>query len=158
VTARRSLNSKSRSRCLRGKRRRERSELHEEVVSRCPAIDPQLAQRYRGVALHGLEQVCTLEGDRLERRTSDVTASRTAGDADDRATGERIPIRAAETRERRNNVDAAVVRHAGGECLNVLGPLHEAETVAQPLNHGAPHKNATLEGVLQAMTMKQPVP
>ena len=46
-----------------------------------------------------------------------------------------------------------MVRHAGCECLNVLGPLHEAETVAQPLNHGAPDKNATLEGVLQAMTM-----
>ena len=82
-----------------------------------------------------------------------MTASRTAGDAHDRATGERIPIRATETRECRDDVDAAVVRHAGRERLDVLGPLHEAETIAQPLNHGAPDKNATLEGVLQAMTM-----
>ena len=90
--------------------------------------------------MHGLEQICTLESDRLKCRASNMTASRTAGDAHDRATSERIPIRATETRECRDNVDAPVVSHAGRECLDVLGPLHEAETIAQPLNHGAPTK------------------
>ena len=66
---------------------------------------------------------------------------------DQRAAGLRIPVRRAEPGEGRHEDDAAGVRHAGGERLDVGGLADEAEPVAQPLHGGAGDEDAAFEGV-----------
>ena len=66
------------------------------------------------------------------------------------APGGGIPVGGAEARERGHDRDAAVVRHARREGLDVGGAGNQPEAVAEPLNDRAPHEDASLEGVLGA--------
>ena len=85
-------------------------ELHERVVDRGAAVDPQLADPPPRVRLHGPDQVGRLEGDALQRGAREVGRRRAARDADDRAARARVPVRGAEAREGGHDRDAAVVR------------------------------------------------
>ena len=94
-----------------------------------------------------VDHVAGLEGDRLEHGPGEVGPAGAAGDADDRAAGVRVPPRAAEAGEGRDDEHAAGVGHGGGQRGDLLGPLDDAEPVAQPLHGRAGDEDGALEGV-----------
>ncbi len=53
--------------------------LHQGVVDRRAAVDPQIGQRQARIALHRQHQIARLIGDRIERRAGDVGRGRAAG-------------------------------------------------------------------------------
>ena len=86
-----------------------RLKLHERIVARGAPVDPQLLQLDARIAFHRLKQVRALIGDALERRPCDMAGRRTAREAEDGAARVGVPMRAAESGERRHQVHAAVV-------------------------------------------------
>jgi len=53
-------------------------------------------------------------------------------------------VRGAEAGERRHEINPRVVRHARGERLDVADWPDDAESVAQPLDHGAADEHSCL--------------
>lgn len=74
-----------------------------------------------------------------------------AGQADDRAAGVGVPVRRAETGERGDEINAAVVGDAGSECFDVGGMRDQAEAVAEPLHDGAGDEDAAFQGVFERL-------
>ena len=69
--------------------------------------------------------------------------------ADDGPARTVIPMRRVEARERRHEVDAAVVRHRLRERLDVGALLNQPEVVAHPLHERTGHRHAPLERVMR---------
>ena len=92
-------------------------ELHEQVVRRRAAVDAQFRERHAGVALHRVDHVGGLKGDRFERGAREVRARRAAREPDDRAARVRIPVRRAEPGERGHE---AARRRCRRRCARAL--------------------------------------
>ena len=88
-----------------------------------------------------------LIGHRLDGRPGDVGRGRAARDADDRAAGVGIPIRRAEPDERRHQVHAVRIGHAGGQALDVGRLFDDAQPVAQPLHDRAGDEHRAFQAV-----------
>ena len=76
-----------------------------------------------------------------------MRTGRTAGEADHRASGIHVPVRRAQAREGRDEVDPAVIRHAGGDGPALCGGGDEAHLIAQPLYRAAGVEHAALKGI-----------
>ena len=89
--------------------------LQQQIIGRSAAIDAQLGDRrhpiYSGVSCHRQQQCAALERDRFQCRARDMRDRAAARQADDRALRRRLPIRRAETGERRHEYHAAGVWH-----------------------------------------------
>ena len=83
---------------------------------------------------HGVDDVAGLEGHRLDRGPGQVGPAGAAGDTDDRAPGVRVPLRAAEPGEGRNEEDAVGVGHDCGQRPDLGGVVDDPEPVAEPLD------------------------
>ena len=122
-------------------------ELHQQVVVDHAAVDLELLQLDAGVRLHGVEDLAGLPRGRLEGGPGDVALVDVAGHAHDRAARVAAPVRREQARERRHEVRPAVVLDRGGERLDVLGLLDQAQVVPQPLHQRARDGDRALEGV-----------
>ena len=72
-------------------------ELHQQIVGGSAAIHPQFGQRGAGIRFHRFEEVGRLEGDTLQGGPGNVPGSRAAGDAEQGASGIRVPVGGAQT-------------------------------------------------------------
>jgi len=63
-------------------------------------------------------------------------------------------VRRAEARERRHEVDAAVVVERRRKSFALRGFVDEPETVAQPLDRSAGDEDGTLERMLRRLVLK----
>ena len=124
-----------------------RLELHEEIADGGAAVHAQDRKRPARVQLHGVQQVLHLVGDALHGGADYVRTGRTAGEADHRASGIHVPVRRAQAREGRDEVDPAVIRHAGGDGPALCGGGDEAHLIAQPLYRAAGVEHAALKGI-----------
>ncbi len=122
--------------------------LHEQIVGGGAAVDPQFRQLDVRIRFHRGEDLRALKGDRFERGSRDVAPARAARQAEYRATRVRIPMRRAQTRECRDQIDPAVVRDAGGEPLDFGGRANDPQLVAQPLHHRAADEHAAFECII----------
>ena len=105
--------------------------------------------RDAGVLPHRVEHVGDLERDAFQRGAGEVAGGGAAREAGDRAARVLVPVRSAQPRKRRHEVDAAGVRHARGQRLHVRGRLDEAQPVAQPLHDCAADEDAPLQRVIR---------
>ena len=64
------------------------------------------------------------------------------GETGEEAAGILVPMRCTEARERGHQIHAAVVRHAGGERLDLAAGLDDPEPVPQPLHRRAGDEDA----------------
>lgn len=83
-------------------------ELHEEVVRRSAAVHPQRVEGDSGVALHRVQHIRRLVGERLERRAHDVLSVHAARQSENRAARILVPVRRSVRRRnilRRNESD-----------------------------------------------------
>ena len=97
-------------------------ELHQPVVLRHPAVHAQrhaVARRGGSMSAHQLHDVPRRVRHGLQCRASQVRASGSARESDDRAARPRLPVRRAEAGERRHEVHAVVRRDRSRERLRV---------------------------------------
>src|SRR5438094_2618863 len=127
-----------------------RLELHEEGVRGPATVGAQHRERRRHGA-HRVDEVARLERDALERRANDVRASRTALEADEEAARAWIPVRRAQSGERRHEVNVVVGLDAPRDRIGLLGTLDQPKTVTQPLHRRAGDECAALERVAQPL-------
>ena len=106
--------------------------------------------------MHRLKHLRTLEGDALKRGARDVRLRRTSRQPDHHAAGLAVPVRGAEPHEGGNEIDAAVVGHALGERLDLLGGIEELQAVPEPLHDGAGNEDGALKRILRAFAAELP--
>ena len=106
--------------------------------------------------MHRLKHLRTLEGDALKRGARDVRLRRTSRQPDHHAAGLAVPVRGAESHEGGNEIDAAVVGHALGERLDLLGGIEELQAVPEPLHDGAGNEDGALKRILRAFAAELP--
>ena len=95
-----------------------------------------------------VEHVRHLVGDRLERGAHEMRAGRAPRQTADQSAGLRIPLRRAQTRQRRDEEDAFRRGDPAGERLGLGRRRDHAEPVAQPLQRGAADEHGSLGGEL----------
>ena len=122
-------------------------DLQEEVVGSGAAVGAQRADRTAGRVAHGLDDVARLVRHRLQDGAGEVSPARATREAEDRAARVRVPPRAAESGERRDDVDALGVVDRSGQRLGVGGVVDDAEAVAQPLHRGTRDEDRSFERV-----------
>ena len=98
--------------------------------------------------MHGIQHVARLVGNGFQRGTNDVVAVRAAGQAEDGATGIRVPVRCAQTGEGRYHVHAVAVFHLGGEVFGVGRIADQFQLIAQPLNGGAANEDCPFQRIV----------
>ena len=89
------------------------------------------------------EDILCLISDGFQCRADDVIASATSSKSYDRATGIHIPMRCAESCESRHDINTAVIGKLACKISGIGGISEETELIAQPLNDGTTHENAT---------------
>src|SRR5262245_2493982 len=127
---------------LDGKTRQVGQELHQERVASGSSVGAQALERER----QGIDDVSRLERGRFERCPYEMLAPRPARDSRHEASRLRNPVRRAEARERRNEVDASVVLDGPRELLALRRRFEESETVTQPLKGRPGDEHRALDG------------
>jgi hypothetical protein len=92
----------------------------------------------------------------LSSTARDVTPAGAARDADQQTAGVRVPVRCAESDQRRYEVDALVVRHRAGQLTGLGRLFNHAEAVAQPLHRRAGDEDRTFQRVLHRLIADAP--
>ncbi len=119
--------------------------MHQQIVARGAAVDAQFDERVACVFLHGLEHVGRLQSDRFQRRARQMCARRAAREADDQSARSGIPIRRAQARERRHELNAARIRHRPRQRFDFGRVANDAEAIAQPLHDRTTDKYAAFQ-------------
>src|SRR5476649_444016 len=122
-------------------------ELHQEVVGDCATVHTQGFEAFAGVLLHGVQYVAGLVGNRLQGCTNDVINPYATGQAEQRATRIRVPIRRAQAGEGRDQVYAVAVFDLAGEVFGVGCIGDDLQLVTQPLYGGTTVEYRAFQGV-----------
>ena len=125
-----------------------RLKLHEEVVHTRAAVDLQRIQTDARIQLHGVEHVVGLEGEGFEGRADQVVFVHAAGQSHDRAARVGIPMRRAQSGERRHDITARRITHAGREVFAVGGAVDQLELVTEPLDRRARDIDRAFERII----------
>src|ERR1700680_2397235 len=80
--------------------------------------------------------------------------SRIASKAGNDSAGIVVPIRSVQTREGRNEIDAAVVGNRSGQRLYVGALLDKVKVIPQPLHKRAGDRDASFECILSRLLAK----
>ena len=84
-------------------------ELHCPGIGGETAVDQQRFNFWRAIGAQCIKQIGCLIRHRFEARAHEMLKPRVAREADDRAARFGIPLRRAQARERRYEIDAAIV-------------------------------------------------
>ena len=122
--------------------------MHETVVGGGSAIHAKFRYRCSRIAAHGIEQIRHLICDALQRCPSEVACSGAASESKDRAARVGIPMGRSQSHEGRDEKYTAVVRHRVRQRFDFMGSSNHPQSVAQPLDDRAAHKDAAFEGIL----------
>ena len=93
------------------------------------------------------EQVAGLVTGRLQRGAGEFGRAGRPREPEDGAACVRIPVRRAEPRERRNQIDPRVALRATRQAFGIRGMLDDPETVPQPLDGRAGDEDRPFEAV-----------
>ena len=77
-----------------------------------------------------------------------MSGSGAASQTSDGAAGVLVPVWRSQPGKGRHQVHSAAVGHAGGEGLDIRRGLDQPQPIAQPLNDGAPNKDAAFQRVV----------
>ena len=124
--------------------------LHGQVIRCRAAVDAQDWNAHARGLRHAVDDVARLVGHGFESGADDMRLSRAACQADHQAARIHVPVRRAQAGERRHEIDAAGVWHAGGQGFAFRRAVDDLQLVPQPLHRGAGHENAALQGVAGA--------
>lgn len=114
------------------------TELHECLVGDHAAVDLQFGEGNARVGVDGVEYLAGLERSCLEGSTGNVALVGEAREAHNGATGVGPPVRSEQAGERRDDVDASVVLHCGGEFFHwgaelIMPRLSRSHWISEPV-------------------------
>src|SRR6201992_2089747 len=93
--------------------------LHEHIVGGSTAVRSQFTESTLRIGFHGTDDIRDLKRDALKGSPGDVPNLCAALQADDHATGIRVPVRRTQAREGRHEYDLIGALHGRGNGLNV---------------------------------------
>ena len=99
------------------------------------------------VALHGLQKIARLVGDRFERRPRQFGCRRAARQPEDRAARLGVPIGRAETDEGRHQIDALLLVGLPASAAVSVAFLMIFQPVAEPLHRRAGDEDRSFQGI-----------
>ena len=122
-------------------------ELHEEIVCAGAAVHLQVGDADAGVLLHGLADIIGLVGQGFQGGPHQMGPAESTGQAHDGAPGVLVPVGRAQARKGWDHIAPGGVLHAAGvfQALSRVG--QHAQLVPEPLDGGAGHEDAALQGV-----------
>ena len=87
-----------------------------------------------GAGAHQVEHIAHLIRDRFQRGTDEMIPIRVRTHPDDRSTRTRRPVRRAQSRERRDEIDTAIIRDGASGGFGFLRTLNQPQLILQPRN------------------------
>ena len=115
--------------------------MHQQIIIRCPAVDPQFGKLNPRVAFHGTEHVGHLQRNALKRCPGNMGARRASRHADQRTACRAIPERCPKPGEGGHQIGVCDVRDAGRQGFDLRRAADDAQAVAQPLDCCARHED-----------------